>query len=194
MLLTLLLQTTGTNFTLIAAIVAACAALVSASISAFIALKGKEKEFKNDYYKKIIDKRIKAIEHAEALINLFRPFKTMPNDLSYHTYFIKKLQDDDYLEALNAVIEHSLWFSSSTLYSLKQFNIVFRPIKAKAKTFKEESDLKNFAAENFDAILKRMIEVQGCIGRDMHNLHDVSGFLHSKFNPDGDITTVYTTD
>ena len=58
-------QSTGTNYTLIAAIIAALASLASA----YISFKSKDKDFRNDYYKKLIDKRLSAHNNFEKIVS-----------------------------------------------------------------------------------------------------------------------------
>lgn len=114
--------TYATYGTLGAAIIAACAALASA----FISFKTKDKEFRNDYYKKIIDKRLFAYQKVESVI--FSLSKTTSFTIFKHDkpvgqgqicdIFQNHKDFVDFLLVLKDCLSHSVWLSHEFIKEL----------------------------------------------------------------------------
>jgi hypothetical protein len=61
----------------------AVASVVAAALSSWFNYLLKNKEYKNDYYKKVIDKRIKALESVEVLVSLFFGYARTPDGMLF---------------------------------------------------------------------------------------------------------------
>lgn len=107
-------QSTGTNYTLVAAIIAAIASLTSA----YISFKSKDKDFKNDYYKKIIDRRLIAYEALEGVVAAFGRRRVIDIRTSVgistqevYAFFISDNEFDEFNKRLIDLHDKTLWFS-----------------------------------------------------------------------------------
>lgn len=155
----------------------------SATLAARTAQELKDKDYKNDYYKKIIDKRIKAIEQAEKLTSLFIFFDTK-NNSRYYTYFHNNLHDNTYSDAFSQVINSALWYSKETFEAVQNFNNYMSDILPQARKFRDASSITAFAISKHKDIGERRDYIIKCLGKDMHDLYDIDHFLQSRFSAD----------
>jgi hypothetical protein len=158
---------------------AVIAAVVSAAVSGLIALMVKDKEYKNEYYKKVIDKRLKAIEALEACTYLFtaRNYAT-DGSKTWHVYFEKSINSDAYTEAVSNMSKYSIWYGMQTIKRLDDFTACITNLLAQCKG-KEEKEAVNIGVNNYEKIEYYRLSLEASIRSDMASLHKVEKFFKS---------------
>ncbi|MBH8559858.1 hypothetical protein [Hymenobacter negativus] len=178
-------QSTGTNYTLFAAIIAALASLTSA----YIALKSKDKDFKNDYYKKMIDKRLSAYDDIESILNNLshvvnveklvnkKPesvgaiFKFFESDESFHA-FMNKLQ---------SVIHKGFWLSTGCKNEIIDFYNKLSEIGKELKVYENQNfnrdELINAGLKYYNSIDKVRIRVYLLMVEEIIEIQNVEKFF-----------------
>jgi hypothetical protein len=180
-----LAQTTpaaGTPPSLLAS--AVVAGLVSAIVSGLIAWLVKDKEYKNDYYKKVIDKRIKAIEALETYVSLFNTAQEVI-DISnnqhrqLHTFFANKRDDEITHKAIEDITKSGIWYGVETS---KKANKLSRIVGREATkcSGKNSIEIIRISIDAFREIEIAKIEVQRSMRNDMASLHKVEAFFKAK--------------
>ncbi|WP_149867328.1 hypothetical protein [Solirubrum puertoriconensis] len=170
-------------FILIAAGLAAVASLASSIITARLNLKSKDKEYLNDYHKKVIDKRIKAIEAVESLMALFSTSYTHQvngEKKLYNCFFVDELESEKLSNIVDKMGEFGMWYSINTIRSLEGFCEMIFPIVRRARTLEGE-ELVMYAIKQKEKIKHKIEIIEGCLGEDMDKLYDVKGFFKAKF-------------
>lgn len=157
------------------------AAVVSAAVSAFIAVKLKDKEYRNDYYKQIIAKRLKTYEYLENQLILLRPHMYDEKDKKMYLKifgFGKERFNEEtnaHLDALNA----SFWLTYPTHTLLGKLNHMLTEIKLRYKIDDPEELIK--AGKEYNYVLSNLrIELEAALRQDMHELYNVDRFFKSR--------------
>ncbi|RZK33035.1 MAG: hypothetical protein EOO61_16055 [Hymenobacter sp.] len=161
------------NYTLLASCIAATASITAALIAFF----SKNKDFKNDYYKRIIDKRLKAYEEVELIIfslrrtAIVRRSPGSPNE-EVGSVFLNEKAFDAFVDSLHEVIKKGLWLSTQSRIELIELNNKLLTIKIAIKPDYEdkvfdkdkliEEGIRNFSdieviRKNLNAIFVREV-------------------------------------
>jgi hypothetical protein len=170
-------------FVLIAAGLAAAASLASSTITALVTWKSKDKEYKNDYYKKVIDKRIKAIESAEHLLSLFSSISLITeNGEFYHSFFDNYEKYEKWENKIDDVSIFSIWYSEPTLQALMNLTKSVSTILEEIKNVDvKNNNIHDIYISNYALIDNQKKSAETAIGNDMHKLYDVDTFFKLKF-------------
>lgn len=174
-------QLTSTSWLTSAAIVGVISALVSSLISLIV----KDKEYKNDYFKKVIEKRLKAVESLEdatASLRLHYLVKKQDDAQSrYHAFLILPDSQEVFKNAVSAASRHIIWHSKSTRMA---FGNLARKVSLVLRQSKEldEAERIELAISEYDLIDNKMTELHLSIARDMLKLYKVEDFLNDKLN------------
>jgi hypothetical protein len=160
------------------------AAVVSAGVSAIFQIVVKNKEYRNDYYKKVIEKRMKAIESVEAMLSLFsRATPIADTDGKVFNFFIRHpvtendntlKQDDVFATAVQMVAQQSIWLSPQLDGRARAFTDKIHYIRYKAKEFKSGEKLVEYYVSNFEEIKNLKSAVDQSVAADMSVLYDVT--------------------
>ncbi|MDO7884295.1 hypothetical protein [Hymenobacter cheonanensis] len=159
---------------------AAIATVISTLITSLISFFIKDKEYKNDYYKKVIDKRLKVYELLEAaLIDLnsrtmdegdSRPYLTIFGDTKRFEEAGGKLQD---------ALQAGLWLNQETLLIAYTINKHLFDLIQKHDT-KNAKILKRIGKDNFDTIFDLRQRLEQYVREDISDLHNVPRFFRKK--------------
>lgn len=158
---------------------AAIAAVVSAIVSGFVAIIIKDKEYKNDYFKKVIDKRIKALEALEVCTALFSSYYgTTKGENLYHTI----LNDDEgaalFNEAVDELKKYGIWYSKRTAGNILLFSSLTSSTIMQC-IGKSADARRKIAVDTFAYIEHHRAILEECIRNDMASLHKVEEFFNS---------------
>lgn len=159
-------------------VVVALIALVSSILSIGIALKVKDKEYKNDYYKKVIDKRIVAYGYLESQIAIMR--ETIIDKKERKGYLLMFGKGKDYyLESLSNIqkaLTSGLWITPATLAVLGRMNAVFLNIALQYDISDAES-LREAGKAYFKELSQLRFELEVAVREDVYSLHNVKSFF-----------------
>jgi hypothetical protein len=156
----------------------------SATLAARTAQELKDKDYRNDYYKKVLDKRIIAIEYADALTALFRPIKRTDKDEVYHSFFLDENNMSKYEELSDKVIIAALWFNSATYESIRKFNRVIRKALREYSWGTQHEGKKDFLMDVYVSIEEARKEISQHLVADLKNLDDIDYFINNRLATD----------
>lgn len=173
--------------TLGAAIIAAGASLTSALIS----FKTKDREFRNDYYKKIIDKRLSAYQKVEGII--FSLSKTTSFTVLQHGKPVGKgiicdiFQNHrdfvDFLAVLKDCLSYSIWLSHEFI---KELGDLHSHLIDGAEMFSNEigeelteQKLAQMGTLLFDKVDAARLKMEILIRKEIMEIQDVKKFFGS---------------
>ena len=142
-----------------------------------------KKNYKNDYYKKIIDKRMNAYDELEQFLKWFNVEHDYNGNKLYHCY-IHLERTEDCREATNKSVSLcglKSWFSENVANLLDELNKTLANLEDEMELhIKEPYGVISVASKNH-ANIQRIIEnlIEGMIN-DRPKLHEVESFLHEK--------------
>jgi hypothetical protein len=170
---------------LIVAALAFLSAAASLLVSSISSVRLKEREYRNDYFKKVIEKRLKGIESIEDTTGPLRLYHIVKapdgSDTLFHAFFILPEKGEAFKQAVAETSQHVIWHSQSTA---KAFNDFARKVTNVMKQCKGlgEIEARSIAIAEFKSVSETMNRLHMSIGRDMLNLHKVEAFFHDKLN------------
>ena len=120
------------------------ATIVSGLITGFYSLWAKQREYRNDYYKAVVQRRIVAYEALEALIISLKACVVEGDGKPYHLLFAREGDWDSAYNLLMNVSSQSLWLSDDAFKKSQELNyLVFRIKPA-------DHDVIKFGKENYE--------------------------------------------
>lgn len=161
-------------------------ALVSALASVAFSLKVKDKEYRNDYFKKVIEKRLKAIEKDEELIGLLADYTVKYDDKGkqipgsqYHTNLLSDSGRELIKLCKASGLDTAMWESPKTEMLYNDFNAALT--EALIRTANVDKGKRfNILVEVFDDIETLMLKLEESLNDDMATLYDVKSFFKAK--------------
>ena len=123
-------------------------AVLGALIAGAYALKNRQNEYVNEYYKTVIQRRITAYEQLENLIVSIKTCVLDKDNKPYHLLFSKADDWDNLYILIYKVISQSLWLSEDAFMISRDLNyLVF------LKT-PDETDMIEFGKQNYEKLLQ----------------------------------------
>lgn len=96
--------------------------VLSAALTAFINFKINESNYKKDYYKKLINKRIDAYEDFYELVNFMSDLVYVDKGIVIHGFMVNHHLYDLFKSKLNKIMNKSLWLDDVTSHKLTELN------------------------------------------------------------------------
>jgi hypothetical protein len=152
-------------------------ALLGTLISGVFGLRAKRNEYVNDYYKKVLDRRIAAYEQLESLIVSLRTTCLGEDNKPYHLLF-SQAEGNGLLPAyrmLHGIASQALWLSHEAFDKGRELNTLLWGFKGSGG-----SNLIEFGQKNYEAIATLRENLERIVAADMLGLHDVRRFLRKK--------------
>jgi hypothetical protein len=159
----------------------------SARIAAETAKEIKDKDYKYEVYKKIIDKRLAAWEESEKFI---ASISTAVQDENDKSLIFKYCLDTESFEEVFAkigqmLVKHSIWMGNDYAYSFTALHTEQVIIRFESVEWKKENELsatkdallQKAGKKHFDRIHKLILELTNILRNQLVNLHDVDSFL-----------------
>jgi hypothetical protein len=146
--------------------------ILGAVIAGWFNLRLKHTEYANMYYKMVLEKRIKAYEVVERLINQIKTAVVDTDSRPYHLLFSK---DDDHTNVYKALMDgDALWLSDELFEATRDLNVlVYSQVTG-------DSGLIEFGKTHYRQIAEIRTKMEKLHIRDMSTLHDVPEFLRKK--------------
>jgi hypothetical protein len=140
--------------------------------------------YKNEYYKKILDKRIYAYEEVESLLIKTRLHLLDHENQLIYSYLFDTIEElDKTIYAIAFVNKNSIWLSSDIGWSLTELNTELMNIETEAKRFESpDLELHRIGFERMDKIRILRKQIETYMKRDFINLHDIDLFLNEMFS------------
>jgi hypothetical protein len=151
-------------------------ALLGTLITGFFRLRSERNEYVNDYYKKVIDRRIAAYEQLESLIVRLKTVFLGEDKKPYHLLFAQD-EASGFLPVyllLQGITSQGLWLSDEAFLETKELNRLLWSCQRSGSTSVE------FGKQNYPALTTLRENLERILAADMLGLHDVRRFLRKK--------------
>jgi hypothetical protein len=155
------------------------ATILSAIVSAFVSIKLKHLDYKNEYYKKILEKRLEAYQYLENQIAVLK--NTVLDDEDgkpYHIIFSYSKDDFSKLQHnLFLAMSYSTWINRDTTSHIEKLNELFYHLSLKLN---RNADLITLGKTHYKEIAAHRKNLEACLRKDLMNLHDLKSFSKEK--------------
>ena len=151
--------------------------LLAALVAGLYNLRAKRNEYINDYYKKVIERRIAAYEQLERLII---PLKTaVLGEDKKPCHFLFSVEEEEGLlpaySLLHGITSQALWLSEDAFQKTKELDRLLWSFKRRGGGTAVE-----FGQQNYQALATLRENLEKVLAADMLDLHDVGRFLRKK--------------
>jgi len=143
----------------------------------------KDLEYRHDYYKKILEKRMKAYEAIEKTDTPFLRNLSI-NSAKYHSCFRNKIETSKARSALREALDHAIWINTPILNELRNLNNCVREV---AK-YSDDNKRRLVAIKYYREIRGLHFKIRKLLARDMLDLDNIEMFLRKKYIRDDKIT------
>lgn len=170
----------------------AIATVLSAIISTVVSIRLKSLDYRNDYYKKILDKRLEAYRFLETQIAVLKSVVLDDDKHPFHLIF--SYGNDEYEKFhvnLFAAMSNSMWISEDTVTEMENLNVIFLNISRRMRTDDSGEWLIKLGKEQYNEISILRKKLERLTRRDLHDLHNLKKFIKGK---KGDSTRTITLD
>ncbi len=140
------------------------------------------RDYKNDYYKKLIDRRLDAYQSLETLLAGLRNTVLDDKDPSkpYHFILSYKAALDNFTLLAIDVTSKSLWLSEEISDQMMLLNKIMYPLRNNI----DDQLLINIAKEKYHEIANWREETEIIIADDLLSLHEIEAFLNNNKTKD----------
>jgi hypothetical protein len=148
--------------------------VLGALIAGWFNLRSKHTEYANTYYKMVLEKRIKAYEAVERLVNQIKIAVVDTDNRPYHQLFSN---DDGHAAVYKALLDgmpDALWLSDELFEAIRKLNVL---VYSRAP---DGYGLTEFGKMHYREIAELRTEIEQLHIRDMTTLHEVPEFLRKK--------------
>jgi hypothetical protein len=151
-------------------------ALVGTLISGFFSLRVKRNEYVNDYYKKVIDRRMAAYEQLESGLSSLRTTFLGADKKPYHLLFSREEASGlmPAYQMLHDIGSQALWLSDEANEKTKELNKLIWRFEGSGSTPVE------FGQQHYQALATLRDSLERVLAADMLALHEVEEFLKKK--------------
>lgn len=156
------------------------AAILSVIVSAFVSLKLKHLDYRNEYYKKILEKRLEAYKYVETQIAVLKGAVLDKDGRPYHQMF--SYGEDDFHKFqgnLIVAMAYSMWINEETTNEMENLNEIFFKISNKTNNSSPD-EMVEFGKQNYNAISTARKKLEHNVRQDLLNLHDLKRFMKKK--------------
>tara|TARA_R110002033_G_C3788421_1_gene230073 strand:+ start:35 stop:595 length:561 start_codon:yes stop_codon:yes gene_type:complete len=152
--------------------------LISSLLTVFFQWIFKFIDFKNDFNKKIIDKRLNAYEKIENTIWSLS-LKTQDGNKAWLTILSSSEYYNNFTVNLVFNIKQSIWISNELNSKLTELNVFLTNLENKYMP-KKDSDFETIGEKHMTDITLLRDEIKYIYFKDFNKIHDVSSFLKDK--------------
>jgi hypothetical protein len=157
------------------------AGIVSTFVSYFISVRLKKLDFKNEYYKEILKKRLTAYEYIEAQLGVLKTVVLDEADSKpYHLMFSYGDKEFfDYQKNLLMAISLGLWIDDDTTKSLEELNELFYNLNIKTHG-KSKTEIIEVGKKYYQIISDLRFHLENSTKKGLYNLHEVNKAFKTK--------------
>jgi len=157
------------------------AGLISAVVSAFVSIRLKNKEYRNDYYKQIINKRLKVYGYLEKQLVYLRSHMMDDKDQQMYLKIFGK-GEEEFIKSTRhqlLALDSSFWLTRDTHTLLADLNKLLTELRIRYD-ISDEEELRKAGKEYNYALSTLRIELEIALRKDMHELYDVDKFFRAR--------------
>ncbi|SHI59780.1 hypothetical protein SAMN02745146_1138 [Hymenobacter daecheongensis DSM 21074] len=156
--------------------------LLSAFLTNIVNWLIQKNNFKNDYYKKLLDKRLNAYEEVEALISRMKPLIHLEDGNACNIFFTTgKHEYEMFVISLMKPLMSSFWLSNAVSNKITELNVfLLNEISYKIEDLSDEQAatiLENLGIKHRETIRNIRKEIENLLYSDLKTLHNISSFV-----------------
>lgn len=154
------------------------ASIFSAIISYVVSKRLKVIDFKNEYYRELVKKRLAAYQSVENFISVLRGVILDETDKkAYHVIFAFGYSEviNKQAELMNS-IANGIWVDNDTMIKLERLNSLFFNINSKTLK-KSNEEVINIGKEYYQKLSDLRFELEVATKKGLYDLHDVAKLL-----------------
>lgn len=150
------------------------AAIVSGLVAALSNWRLAQSQYRNEYFKVVVNRRVGAYENVERLIASLKTAVLDEDKRLYHYVLCGEGDTKAICEVLIAVTSNTLWLSQELISASRQINqlVLHSPVN--------EARLVAYCKENYEKVAELRAAMEKAYAKDMLSLHDVKGFLKKR--------------
>lgn len=153
--------------------------IISALISYFVTIRLKNMDYKNEYFKKILDKRLNAYQYLETQIAVMKTTIMDEDGNAYHYIFNNgKNGVIEFHKNLILAMSYSLWINDKTVKIMEDLNQHFYLISE----IDDMEEIIKRAKRDYHKIAILRKELESAVKYDLFNLHNLNNFIKEKKN------------
>ena len=164
------------NFTLVLT-----SSVLAASLTSFVNWWLQRNNFRDDYYKKVIDKRMTTYDQISKAMGRLQIVDVSASNNKYHAIFNQEKDYSDFVVQLAFASLEGIWISSQCSLKITQLNeFMHRTFNATWESEWIHQEIVELAESNYDDICKHRESIRDQILKDLISLHHVEQFLKLK--------------
>jgi hypothetical protein len=149
--------------------------LLSAAISAIVVTRTKQQEYRNEYYKMVLQKRIAAYEEIQRLIVNFKTASMDEDGKFYHATFAVMGEELDSLHQLLLRISYvAVWISDDLFSVTREITVLL------FEGTPEDKNWIDFGKKHYSQFSDIRSRLEEYYSRDMLRLYEIPKFLKNK--------------
>lgn len=149
------------------------AGIVSTIVSYITSIRLKKVDFKNEYYKEILKKRLHAYEFIENQIAVLKSVVLGDDGKPYHYIFGQgEIEFLKFQKNLMLAISYSLWIDEDSTKTLDEMNNLFFNLNNHIYK-KTESEIEGIGQEYYNRISGLRIQLENNVKKGLYDLHDI---------------------
>lgn len=148
------------------------ATIISVIVSSLVAIRLKNLDYKNEYYKKILDKRLEAYKYLETQISVLKLSVVGSDRRPYYSIFSHGEQKFyEFQLNLHAAIATGMWMNDKTSNLMDRFNDLFFKISNEISSPSNE-ELIEVGKKYYDEIGTMRAQLENSVREDLMTLHN----------------------
>ncbi|NVO85564.1 hypothetical protein [Hymenobacter terrestris] len=167
--------------------------ILSALVSVFISIKSKNLDYKYNYYKEIITKRLNAYQYLEAQVTLLKNTVLDSSDgRPYHDIFSHgKGEFINFQQNLFLSMSNSIWIDEDTVNLMQELNDIFYNINIKIENEETSSKMISVGKSYYAHLSAIRKELEHNLRKDLFDLHNMKRFFKNKTSGTSRLIKIY---
>ena len=154
--------------------------IIASIFTAVVSLKLKNLDYKNEYSKKILDKRLKAYDCIENQIALMKTMVVNFDSNGYYLVFDDKERNSTKIQQnFFNTMKNSIWINKKTVLLMEELSDLLAEILKKKNN--ENEILLNICKETYELLIQLTDELENFVRKDLLNLHNLKKFAKQNF-------------
>jgi len=154
--------------------------VISAIISYFFSLKIKKLDFRNEYYKTIINKRMEVYKFVENQVATLKTVVLGDDKKPYHIIFAYGEEKFiEFQQNLSSAISNSIWIDDDTMKTLESLNNLFFSLNNKVHK-KTKMEIETLGKEYYKKISDLRFNLENNLKRGLFDLPNVEKIFKTK--------------
>lgn len=148
-------------------------------------------QYKKDFYRKIVDKRIEAYTELEKLINKMSTNTTAKNGKECLSCLHDKQNYENLINEFASTFACNLWFNIKTTREIMRLHTILNQSIGMLFENMSDEEIQSKGINNYSNIVEQRFKVAKFIYDDLSEIYKVKKFLKEKQNQEIDEMTIY---